>query len=74
MKGGFLGRSDRTLSLFMSWFPYNRPFASIFLFIPSASDDCIKTRLNSLELIMVGIASILETIRFEDEDDYDYEI
>ena len=23
---------------------------------------------------MVGIASILETIRFEDEDDYDYEI
>ena len=23
---------------------------------------------------MVGIASILETIRFEDEDDYEYEI
>ena len=23
---------------------------------------------------MIGIASILETIRFEDEDDYEYEI
>ena len=23
---------------------------------------------------MVGIASVLETIRFEDEDDYEYEI